>query len=97
MNNNLFEQYAETEKKIAELELVKDLLKKEIFGELKANDIKSYPTAFGSFTVVARKQYKFSKDVEELAMTLKEKQEDEKENGVAKVTIAEHLQYKKNK
>lgn len=94
MKTELYDAYAvlAAEKKLIEAKM--EIAKEQILADLKENNLAKYQNGDkGTFSLVSRKSYEYSKDIEKLEKTLKEEQKREIENGIAKVEESESLRF----
>ncbi len=75
--------------KAIEAEIVE--LKLKLIDEMKASDIASYKTDYGTFTMGQRKTYLYTDDVKKLEDAVKIKKVEEEEKGLAQVKVSEFI------
>lgn len=97
MEQDKYEEYAILDSRIKQLTEKKDALKKELLEEvLKAPDSKIRKD-YGLFSTGTTRKWKFSEDVDKMAMDLEILKENEKENNTAKLEETKYLTFKAKK
>lgn len=93
MTTNTYQEYAELNAQIKELESKRDVLKDSILGDLVSSNAQTLKTGFGTFSIVERRTYVYSSKVKEQEVALKAMKRAEEESGAeAKVSISLRFQ-----
>ena len=98
MKQETFVKYAEIKNKIKSLTDEAKELESKVLKELAKENLATYQTEFGTFSVTTRKTWKYSEKFEEMESTykamLKAAQTTEQEKGIAKAEVVEGLTYR---
>ena len=93
MNKVQLKAFAKLQGQIKELEGKRDQMKADIVEAMTTEGTTKQETEWGTFTVAARRNYKYSQKVSDLNDKVKLLKIKEEENGTAKVSITEYLVY----
>ncbi|MDE2106965.1 MAG: hypothetical protein KGL39_57655 [Patescibacteria group bacterium] len=94
MKNELYDTYAMLSAEMKVLEAKMDIAKEEIMRDLQDNKLSKFQNADkGTFSIVTRKTYKYTDQVESIKKQLKDKQKEEEETGVAQCSESQSLRF----
>jgi hypothetical protein len=96
MKKELLKKYITLRAKREALLAEEEVVRAEILKDMQTNKETKIESDFGSFTVVGKKTWVFSKKVKTLEETLKIEKAREQEKGIAKFTEKEYLLFKEN-
>ncbi len=100
MEEKIFTQYIQIQTQIRELEEQKKELSEKCFQEMKASELHQVKNPLGTFSIMERKSWTYSKKIksDEALITsqikvLKELKTQEEESGVATAEVSESLRF----
>jgi len=94
MNLPIYKQYAELTVAIKKLEEERDGIKEALVADLKENELQTYRSELGTFSMGTRKSWKYSPLVAADAGLLKELKKKEEEDGTAESKETEYLAFR---
>lgn len=94
MKNKLFENYEILDSEIKLLEAKRDQIKEQCLAEMQKEELDQVKSPSGTFFIVPRKTWKYTKKVEAEKKKLDLLKKKEEESGAAKVTINNSLTYR---
>ena len=93
----IFTNYTDIQIQIQRLERLKKELAIECLKEMQKNKLKQMKNEFGTFSVVERKNWKYSNIVKLLEEDVKSTKHAEEENGKAVFSVSESLRFQLTK
>jgi len=93
MNKDTMELYAKLEEEKRKIEERQAEIKEEALTFLKEAGSDKIESDFGSFTIVARKTWKYSEKIAELDKTLKTQKKTEETDGTATAEVKESITF----
>jgi hypothetical protein len=97
MNKEKFHRYAELKCQVNALTEEMEELKGDLLSEMKAASVDKVDHDLGTFTVSARKNWKFSEKVESMKEAVKVAEADEKADGTATFEETPFVMFKEKK
>ena len=83
MKSQLYESYASVLRKMKALEEEKSTLQASILDDMGANGLQQLKTDDATFSITSTVKYAYTKTVDDIEKTLKERKELEKKEGIA--------------
>ena len=93
IKEQVFTKYTELQIKIKALEEEKKGLALKCLGELQKNEIQQMKNEFGTFSIMERRSWRYSKGVKIQEEIVKKLKKQEEESGKAKATTSESLRF----